>query len=295
VYLSVEGKRDAALAESRKAVAADPSDAAARIVLANLLQEAGQANEAMEEAVRATELEPADGATHLTLGALLLKQGELERTIEEARRAINAAPENARAHFLLLLALYYHNDDLIDAARDALAIAPFDAETHHILGAALLGKSDPVEAFYQLSYSVLLKPDWKEARLNLHRVLLSLINSSANSALLHRVASATPESTSALGDLAWIFATHPDEKLRDGNEAVRLAKRACTLTKRTDPTLLAILASAYAEEGNFGEALQIIHESLLKARSSENRDAIALAEKLQSLFQSNNAVREAPN
>jgi tetratricopeptide (TPR) repeat protein len=295
VYLSVQGKRDAALAESRKAVAADPANAAARIALANILEEAGQSNQAMEEAVRATELEPVNGAGHLTLGALLLKQGKLERTIEEARRAIAAAPENRHAHFLLLLALFYHSDDPIDAARDALAISPFDAEIHHVLGAALMRKPDPVEAFYQLSYSVLLKPDWKEARLDLHRALLSLVNSSAASKLLHQVASATPESTAALGDLAWIFATHPDEELRDGHEAVHLAERACALTSRTDPTLLAILASAYAETGNFGEALNIIHESLSKARSGDNSEAIALAEKLQSLFQSNSAVREDPN
>jgi tetratricopeptide (TPR) repeat protein len=294
VYLSVEGKRDAALAQSRKAVAADPSNAVARIVLANILEEAGQSNQAVEEAVRATELGPADGASHLTLGTLLLKQGNLERTIEEARRTVAAAPENTHAHFLLLLGLFYHNDDLIDAARDALAISPFDAETHHILGAALMRKADAVEAFYQLSYSVLLKPDWKEARLDLHRALLSLINSSAASKLLHQVADATPESTAALGDLAWIFATHPNEELRDGHEAVHLAERACALTSRTDPTLLAILASAYAETGNFGEALNIIHESLSKARSSDNSDVIALAEKLQSLFQSNSAVREDP-
>src|SRR5438045_359714 len=213
VYLSVEGKRDAALAQSRKAVAADPSSAGARIVLANILEEAGQSNQAIEEAVRAAELGPADGAAHLTLGALLLKQGKLERTIEEARRAVAAAPENTHAHFLLLLALFYHNDDLIDAARDALAISPFDAETHHILGAALMRKPDPVEAFYQLSYSVLLKPDWKEARLDLHRALLSLVNSSAASKLLHQAASATPEPAAALDEPGRIFAPTPRRAL----------------------------------------------------------------------------------
>jgi len=293
--LSIDEKPEAALTEAKKAIDADPSNAVVRMALATVLEEAGQSSEALHQAEHATELAPLDGAAHLELGTLLLKQNKLERAIEEARLAVASAPENNGAHFLLVISLFYHDDDPTDAAREALAVSPFDAEMHHLLGAALMRKGDLTDAFHQLSYSILLKPNGNEALSDLHRALLGLINSSAAPKLLHQVASTIPESSAALDDLAWVFATHPSEDLRDGQEAVRLAEHACALTKRTDPILLATLATAYAETGNFSEAINTIQESLSKARSSSNKDAIALGEKLLSFFQSNTPIRQDPN
>ena len=292
---SMDEKPEAALTEAKKAIDADPSNAAARMALATVLEEAGQSSEALAEAEHATELAPLDGAAHLELGTLLFKQNKLARAIEEARLAVASAPENNGAHFLLVISLFYHDDDPIGVAREALAVSPFNAEMHHLLGAALMRKGDLTEAFHQLSYSVLLKPNGNEALSDLHRALLGLINSSAASKLLHQVASTIPESTAALDDLAWVFATHPSEELRDGQEAVRLAEHACALTRRTDPILLATLATAYAETGNFSEAIKTIQESISKARSSSDKDAIALDEKLLGFFQSNKPIRQDPN
>jgi len=295
MHLWAGKKSDAALGEAKKAVAADPSNAAARIVLATTLEDARQFSEALEEAEHAAALAPLDGATHLELGTLLFKQDKLEKAIEEARLAVTYAPENTRAHLLLLVSLFYHNEDPVDAAREALAVSPYNAELHRVLGVALARKKESIDAFNQLSYSVLLRPEWTEARSEFHRALLALINSSDAAKLLHQAASSIPDSTVALDELAWVFATHPNDELRDGHEAVRLAEHACTLTKRTNPLLLATLASAYAETGNFSEAINTIQESISKARSSSDKDAIALDEKLLGFFQSNKPIRQDPN
>jgi tetratricopeptide (TPR) repeat protein/4-amino-4-deoxy-L-arabinose transferase-like glycosyltransferase len=286
---------DAALGEAKKAVAADPSDAAARIALVTTLEDAKQSSEALQEAEHATELAPLDGATHLKLGTLLFKQNKLERAIEEARLAVAYAPENTRAHLLLLVSLFYHNEDTADAAREALAVSPYDAEIHRLLGVALARKRESLEAFDQLTYSVLIRPDWAEASSELHLALLALINSPDAAKLLHQAASSIPDSAVALDELAWVFATHPSEELRDGDEAVRLAEHACVLTKRTNPILLATLAAAYAETGNFGQAISTIQESISKAGSSNNTDTTAFGEKLLAAFRSNTPVRQDPN
>jgi tetratricopeptide (TPR) repeat protein len=136
-HLSVAKKPDAALAEAKKAVAADPSNAAARIALATTLDDAEQSSEALEQAERAAELAPQDGETHLNLGLLLFKQKKLKKAIEEARLAVTYTPENTHAHFLLLVSLFYHNEDPVDEAREALAVSPYDAEIHHLLGVVL--------------------------------------------------------------------------------------------------------------------------------------------------------------
>lgn len=295
MHLSINRKPDAALTEARKAVAADPSNAAARIALVTTLEDATQSSEALDEAEHATELAPLDGATHLELGALLFKQNKLERAFEEARLAVASAPENTQAHFLLLVSLFYHNENSVDSAREALAVSPYNAEIHHLLGAALARKREPIEAFNQLAYSVLIRPGWTEAGSELHLALLALINSPDAAKLLHQAASSIPDSIVAQDELAWVFATHPSQELRDGHEAVRLAEHACALTKRTNPVLLATLATAYAETGNFDQAISTIQGSISKARSSNNADAIALDEKLLGFFQSNTPIREDPN
>jgi Flp pilus assembly protein TadD len=295
MHLRADKKRDAALTEARKAVDADPSNATARVLLAMTLDEVGQSEEALHEAERAVELAPLNSVTHLELAALLYRQKNLEKAIKEARFSVDLGPENPRAHFVLLTSLFYHGEDASDAARQALAVSPYNAEIHHLLGAALAQKGDAIGAFNQLAYAVLIKPEWTEAGDDLHSLVLALVNSSAAAKLLHQAALSVPDSTAALDELAWVFATNPSDELRDGNEAVLLAEHACALTKRTDAMLLATLAAAYAETGNFGEAINTIHESLSKGRSTDNADAIALGEQLLSSFQSDAPIREDPN
>jgi tetratricopeptide (TPR) repeat protein len=294
-YFSAGNKPEAALTEAREAVAAGPSNPEARIALAVALDDLGQSSEALEEAEHATELAPRDGGPHRELGTLLFKQNKLERAIEEARLAVAAAPENTAAHWLLLISLFYHNDDPVDAARAALAVSPYNPDIHRLLGVALARKREFIDAFNQLAYSVLIRPDRTEVRSELHLVLLALINSPDAAKLLHQAAFSIPNAPVALNELAWILATHPSEELRDGNEAVHLAERACALTKRTNPLLLATLATAYAETGNFAQAINTIQDSISKARSNNNTDAIALGEKLLGFFQANKPIRQDPN
>jgi tetratricopeptide (TPR) repeat protein len=54
--------------------------------------------------------------------------------------------------------------------------------------------------------------------------------------------------------LAWLYATCPDPKFRDGKLAVQSATKACALTHWRDPAKLAVLAAACAEAGDFAKA-----------------------------------------
>jgi tetratricopeptide (TPR) repeat protein len=61
-------------------------------------------------------------------------------------------------------------------------------------------------------------------------------------------------------DLALLLATCPDDKVRDGQRAIGLAKKACELSKNlkggTDAFFLDALAAAHAEAGEFEEAVR---------------------------------------
>lgn len=59
----------------------------------------------------------------------------------------------------------------------------------------------------------------------------------------------------ALNGLAWLLATCANPAVRDGDTAVKLAQTAVAATNRKDPTILDTLAAAYAETGQFTNAV----------------------------------------
>jgi tetratricopeptide (TPR) repeat protein len=70
---------------------------------------------------------------------------------------------------------------------------------------------------------------------------------------------------------AWLLATCPDAASRDGAKAVKLAKKALNLSRNA--TFLDTLAAAYAEAGQFGEAIMIELEAIqtLKKEGDEKK------------------------
>lgn len=65
-----------------------------------------------------------------------------------------------------------------------------------------------------------------------------------------------PQSGHANNDLAWISATCPDPSIRNGKNALEHAQAACDVTQWKDANYLDTLAAAYAECGNFDEAVR---------------------------------------
>lgn len=62
------------------------------------------------------------------------------------------------------------------------------------------------------------------------------------------------EDVLALNNLAWLLATSPEENVRDGKRALKIAEHAASLTEHRQAFILSTLAAAHAECGNFDQA-----------------------------------------
>ncbi len=82
-----------------------------------------------------------------------------------------------------------------------------------------------------------------------------------------------PDDANALNAMAWILATARKTNLRDGHEAIRLAREAVRLIDA--PAFRDTLAAAYAEAGQFGDAAAEQERAIEMLRTAGRDDEVA--------------------
>jgi tetratricopeptide (TPR) repeat protein len=93
----------------------------------------------------------------------------------------------------------------------------------------------------------------------------------------------------ALSDRAWFLATCPEASFRNGQQAVKDAKAACSIMVWKDEHMIDTLAAAYAETGDFGSAMRYAQQALaVKDISAENSKRI---QRHLELFKQNKPIR----
>jgi tetratricopeptide (TPR) repeat protein len=244
----------------RTAVAARPGNPRAHNNLGHALHLQGRPRDAIPHYRTALDLDERYSQAHFNLGVALADLGRTDAAMEAYRRALELNPELARAHHNLGSELA--NRGRLQAAiphfREAVRHAPAWAPARHKLGRALNLSGDSARALEELAEAVRLDPDHREA----------------------------------LMDIAWIRATSPDDGLRDGDEAIRLASRAVALAGDRDVTALDTLAAAYAAAGRFDDAVETARRALAVASETGRDQARApIAERL-ALYLDNQPYRE---
>jgi hypothetical protein len=100
------------------------------------------------------------------------------------------------------------------------------------------------------------------------------------------------ERPDTLNNLAWILATDPHAEIRNGEDAVKLATSACSLTGYQSPLMMGTLAAAYAEAGNFDEAIATGQQAHDLAVAEGKTDLAAKNNELLVLYQAHKPCRE---
>jgi tetratricopeptide (TPR) repeat protein len=90
-----------------------------------------------------------------------------------------------------------------------------------------------------------------------------------------------PQHAGTRNALAWLWATCPEAKHRQGRKAVEQATKACELTQWKEAEYLATLAAAHAECGQFHEAVRRQEEALRLAPVPQKASFAALLQQFQ--------------
>ena len=287
IVLGAQGEADQAIDHYRRAVALRPDYAEAHYNLGRLLVEQGQLADAIAHYERAAVINPADAEAQNNLGVTLFGIGRTDDAIAHYQKALEIRPDYAEASCNLANALIAKGDfdGAIARYTACLAAIPDQEEAQYNLASALLRKGRTDEAIVEYQKVLQMHPESADAHANLGSAWLTKRRVRDAMAEYTKALQISPENLAALSNLAWLLATSADSSLRNGSEAVRLAERADSASSRNDkhPTVLRILAAAYAEAGQFAEAKETAQHALEAANIQGNttlanalRDEIAL-------------------
>jgi tetratricopeptide (TPR) repeat protein len=193
--------------------------------LANLLKENQDFAAAGEQFAYMLRFQPEALALHIEYGNVLMEEKDFDGAIAEFRRSLEINPDNAQVQILLGTALG-RGGDLSGAKEQFDEVAannPEDLGTREQLGYAYMQLKDENEAINQLKSALELAPNSAQAENN----------------------------------LAWLYATADDRKLRNPAEALVLARRAVKDSPQPNAAYLDTLAEALLLNGQAGEAVTI--------------------------------------
>lgn len=219
-------------------LAKNPEATIARVNLAALASEAGHPEEVLAQSPMLLEVYPDDPTILNIVGAAYLELGRLDAAIDLFQKSVAARPSNPRPWFNL--------------------------------GLAFLQKGLPDLAERQFENVVKLDPAAANAYIQLARIDLARHEDKAAIAELRQCLRVRPADAEACDLLAWTLATSSEPALRNGREAVELSRRANDLTAGHRPAVLRTLAAAYAESGDFAQAIESVQRALTLLSAKTN-------------------------
>ena len=194
------------------------------------------------------------------LGIIFLDKGQLDDAISKLQAAIDLRPENAPAHDNLAKALLKKGQvaEAMVHYRKFFELEPASVEARNTLGTALIQQGHVREAIDQWQESLAIQP----------------------------------ENGNAASNLAWVFATCPQDSIRDGTRAAELGERALRISGGKIAMIYKVLAAAYAENGRFADAIETAQRGAELATTQGNPGLAAELESNIALYQSGRPLRD---
>ncbi len=153
-------------------------------------------------------------------------------------------------------------DEAIEAFSTAIDIIPRDYQSYNFRGVAYALKKDFDKAMADYNKAIDIRPRYAEAYNNRGFAHTQTGNLKAALNDYTRALEINPFLVDAYNNKAWVLATASDQRIRNGGEAVRLAKKAVEL--KADINSMDALAAAHAAVGNFDTAVDVQRKAIQK-------------------------------
>ena len=277
-----------------KSLEFNPEDPIAHNQLGLALFELGDLSGAIKSARNLLDIDPSLAVAHSNLGRYLVHHGQLTEGMECLQNALAINPDLGMAHLSLADAMTTNKD--FDQAEDhyqrTIELGVKVAETHLQLAGICRIQNRLSEAIEHCRRAIEAREDYIAAHHNLATALQAEGNDVEAVKHFYRAVELDPQFVLSLNNLAWILATHPDPKIRQKDEALTFARRAADATKYQAAGILDTLAAAYANSGQFEEAVETAH-SALKLLTSSDQDAFKqeILQRIQ-VYQQGKAFRQ---
>ena len=280
---------DAALEQIDKALELEPENADFKKLKANVLAEAGKVDEARALFDEATKDAGDNILVQIEKGQFLAALGEHDEAIENFTKLIEKFDAPGLYYFRSVLYLQAKDyDKALADVNKSLRQGMDVATATRLKGVIYLQMEkydDAIRIFKQLRRHVEHKDDaaaqiaYATAKKGLYKSALKMLNAELEkqpestdflrtladmelmfghwgkaAKVYERILKLNPTDSGVLNNYAWLLATCPDDKLRDGKRALEMAVSACEITFYAEAHILSTLASAHAELGDFEKA-----------------------------------------
>jgi len=275
------GRSEEAIRHYEKAVELFPNFAVAYARLSHSLKQKGRTDEAkrnLELAIDqfriALDRSPQDADLHFRLGMAYVQSERTSEAVTEFREALRLKPKHGDALFNLGLSLEMQGEvqEAEEILRRATAHSEVAADAYHALGVMMNKQGKIEEAVKLYEQCVALKPSKSLAVEDLTGYYLGNRRFSDAIRILQLAVEKSPNNVMVLNTLAKLLATCRDSNLRNGKAAVALALKAAELTHNQEPSVLATLAAAYAETGDFTQAAEIARKAAQRAEDTQEAE-----------------------
>ncbi len=220
--------------------------------------EKGDYHQAITDFTKAISLYPNYAEAYEARGMSFLGLRDYTAAIDDFSRAMVLNPK--LEHLFVNRGLAYDDSGEYDKAivdyTYALQVDPNDQYATYNRGRAYVDKKEFQNAIADFTHSIQINAKDVDAYLNRSYDYRSLGEKEKAMADLNSVIQIDPKNVDSYNTLAWDLATCSQASLRNGKKALELATTANELSDGKDPEVLDTLAAAYAETGDFENAVK---------------------------------------
>ncbi len=257
MYLLSQNKIEDAISDLNAAIEADPKDADTYEARGLALSLAQKYDEAMESLNKAIELQPDSPAAYTHRGRIRALRGDVPAALVDVDHALKLQPGSVVArqlHASLLASMGKFEQALADLTVLRRAM-PDNTEVLLQVAALYQASKQPSKAVDAYDRVVEIDPQNVAAFRGRADAYLAQGKQTEAVADYESALKLEPRNSGVLNNLAWVLATSPEDKLRDGKRSIDLAKLACEVTEYKQAHILSTLAAGYAEAGDFDTAV----------------------------------------